>query len=299
MNRAHRRVSRRSRRPLAPRLLVGAVLLVFAVFFVLPVLWLLLAATKTDHQLVNGSPLSFGSWHALSANWHGLARFQDDAILQWLRNSLLYAAISLVITLCVAVPAGYALAMTEFRGRHTLLLATLVVMLMPNATLVVPLFLEINAVHLIGTMWSIILPYSFYPFGVYLTYIYFTTAVPKDLLSAARMDGCTEFGVFRHVALPLATPVIALVGFFSFVANWTNYFLPYVMLPESDQMPLQVGVGNLLSSVPSFNPAVGDVAVERPELALATLVAIAPVLIVFLFAQRFLVSGMLAGATKE
>jgi multiple sugar transport system permease protein len=299
MSRAHRRVRRSSRRPLAPRLLVGTVLLVFAVFFVLPVLWLLLAATKTDQQLVHGSPLSIGSWHALSTNWHALTAFQDDAILQWLRNSLLYAAISLVITLCVAVPAGYALAMTEFRGRHTLLIATLVVMLMPNATLVVPLFLEINAVHLIGTMWSIILPYSFYPFGVYLTYIYFTTAVPKDLLAAARMDGCSEFGVFRHVALPLATPVIALVGFFSFVANWTNYFLPYVMLPESSQMPLQVGVGNLLSSVPSFNPAVGDLAVERPQLALATLVAITPVLIVFLFAQRFLVSGMLAGATKE
>ena len=75
--------------------------------------------------------------------------------------------------------------MTEFRGRRTLLIATLVVMLMPTAALVVPLFLEINAVHLIGSMWSVILPYSFYPFGVYLTYIYFSTALPKDLLDAA------------------------------------------------------------------------------------------------------------------
>ncbi|MCX5263150.1 carbohydrate ABC transporter permease [Streptomyces sp. NBC_00199] len=284
---------------MAPRLLTGSVLLVFLVFFVLPVLWLVLASTKTDQQLVHGNPLSFGSWHAFKANWDGLSAFQDNALMQWLGNSTLYAVISLVITLCVAVPAGYGLAMTEFRGRHTLLVSTLVVMLMPTATLVVPLFLEINAVHLIGTMWSIILPYSFYPFGVYLTYIYFTTAVPKDLLAAARMDGCSEFGVFRHIALPLATPVIALVGFFSFVANWTNYFLPYVMLPESDQMPIQVGVGSLLSNVPSFNPAVGTLAIQRPQLALATLLAITPVLVVFLFAQRFLVSGMLAGATKE
>ncbi|MEV8547751.1 carbohydrate ABC transporter permease [Streptomyces sp. NPDC051572] len=280
-------------------MLVAAVLAAFTVFFVLPVLWLVLAATKTDHQLVHGNPLSFGSWHALRANWDALTAFQDNAILLWLRNSAVYAGISLVITLCVAVPAGYALAMTEFRGRRVLLVATLIVMLMPNATLVVPLFLELNAVHLIGTMWSIILPYSFYPFGVYLTYIYFTTAVPRDLLAAARIDGCTEFGVFRHIALPLASPVIALVGFFSFVANWTNYFLPYVMLPESDQMPVQVGVGTLLSSVPSFNPTVGSLAIERPQLALATLVAITPVLVVFLFSQRFLVAGMLAGATKD
>ncbi|MFE2407282.1 carbohydrate ABC transporter permease [Kitasatospora sp. NPDC059408] len=302
MSRAPHRASRRAQRPLrhtSYRLLAGAVLAVFAVFFVLPVLWLVLAATKTDQQLVHGHPLSFGSWQALKANWDALTAFQDGAILQWLGNSAVYAVISLVITLCVSVPAGYALAMTEFRGRRVLLVSTLVVMLMPSATLVVPLFLEVNAAHLIGTMWSIILPYSFYPFGVYLTYIYFTTAVPKDLLAAARMDGCSEFGVFRHVALPLATPVVALVGFFSFVANWTNYFLPYVMLPQDDQMPIQVGVGNLLSSVPQFNPTAGSLAIERPQLALATLVAITPVLVVFLFAQRFLVSGMLAGATKE
>ncbi len=303
MSRTHHRAPERRRpRPLrhvASQLQTGTVLAVFVVFFVLPVLWLVLAATKTDQQLVHDNPLSFGSFHALKANWDALRAFQDDAVMQWLGNSALYAVISLVITLGVAVPAGYALAMTEFRGRHTLLVATLVVMLMPNATLVVPLFLEINAVHLIGTMWSIILPYSFYPFGVYLTYIYFTTAVSKDLLAAARMDGCSEFRVFWHIALPLATPVIALVGFFSFVANWTNYFLPYVMLPESSQMPIQVGVGTLLSNVPSFNPTVGDLAIQRPQLALATLVAITPVLIVFLFAQRFLVSGMLAGATKE
>ncbi|WP_372665965.1 carbohydrate ABC transporter permease [Amycolatopsis kentuckyensis] len=291
--------ARRRRTRSLPNPLAALVLLLFLVFFVLPVAWLLLAATKTDDQLVHGNPLSFGSWHALADNWHALTSFQDNAIFSWLGNSALYSFIALAITLCVAIPAGYALAMTEFRGRRTLLVATLVVMLMPNATLVVPLFLEVNAVHLIGSMWSIILPYSFYPFGVYLTYIYFSTAVPRDLIDAAELDGCSQFGVFRHVALPLAVPIVALVGFFSFVANWTNYFLPYVLLPESDQFPVQVGLGTLLNSVPQFNPTVGTAAVQRPELALATLLAITPVLVVFLFSQRFLVAGMLAGATKE
>ncbi|MFI5586282.1 carbohydrate ABC transporter permease [Amycolatopsis sp. NPDC051758] len=288
----------RPRRKL-PNPLSVLVLALFVIFFVLPVLWLLLAATKTDDQLVHGNPLSFGSWGALGDNWSALTTFGDNAIFLWLGNSALYSFIALAITLCVAIPAGYALAMTEFRGRHTLLVATLVVMLMPNATLVVPLFLEVNAVHLIGSMWSIILPYSFYPFGVYLTYIYFSTALPRDLIDAAELDGCSPFGVFRHIALPLAAPVVALVGFFSFVANWTNYFLPYVLLPESDQFPVQVGLGTLLNAVPQFNPTVGTAAVQRPELALATLLAITPVLVVFLFSQRFLVAGMLAGATKE
>ena len=183
-----------------------------------------------------------------------MTAYQSDAIFLWLRNSAVYSFVALVITLCVAIPAGYALAMTEFRGRRTLLVATLVVMLMPNATLVVPLFLEVNAVHLIGSMWSIILPYAFYPFGVYLTYIYFSTALPRELLDAARLDGCSEFGAFRRVALPLAAPIVALVGFFSFVANWTNYFLPYVMLPQSSQFPVQVGLGTLLDNVPAVQP---------------------------------------------
>jgi multiple sugar transport system permease protein len=288
----------RARRRL-PNPLSAVVLTLFAVFFVLPVIWLILAATKTDDQLVHNNPLSFGSWHALRANWDALTGYQGDTILLWLRNSALYSFITLLITLLVAIPAGYALAMTEFRGRRFLLVATLVVMLMPNATLVVPLFLEVNAVHLIGSMWSVILPYSFYPFGVYLTYIYYSTAVPADLLDAARLDGCSELGVFRRVALPLAAPVVALVGFFSFVANWTNYFLPYVLLPESNQFPVQVGLGTLLDDVPQFNPTVGTLAVERPELALATLLAITPVVVVFLFSQRFLVAGMLAGSTKD
>ena len=295
--------SRARRRPSASRavshVLAGVLLTAFLIFFVLPVLWLLLAATKTDSQLVNGNPLAFGSWHALRHNWDALTSFQGDSILLWLRNSALYAFLALIITLVAGVPAGYALAMTEFRGRRALLVATLMVMLMPATTLVIPLFLELNEVHLIGTLWSVVLPYSFYPFGVYLTYIYFSTAVPPDLLAAARIDGCSEFGAFRRVAMPLAAPIIALVGFFSFVANWTNYFLPYVMLPESNQYPVQVGLGLLLTDVPQFNPTAGTASVLRPELALATLLAISPVLIVFLFAQRFLITGLLAGATKE
>jgi multiple sugar transport system permease protein len=287
----------------APRgtgqLLAGLLLLALVVFFVLPVIWLLLAATKTDPQLVQGNPLSFGSWHQLRVNWDELTGFQGDAILLWLRNSAAYAFIALVITLVVSIPAGYAMAMMEFRGRRALLIITLVVMLMPATTLVVPLFLEINELHLVGSLWSVVLPFSFYPFGVYLTYIYFSTALPRDLLAAARIDGCSEFGAFRRIALPLALPIMALVGFFSFVANWTNFFLPYVMLPESGQYPAQVGIAFLLTDVPQFNPTAGAGTVLRPELALATLLAVSPVLLVFLFAQRFLVSGLLAGATKE
>lgn len=273
----------------------------FFVFFALPIVWLLLAPTKTDAQLVSGSPLSVGSLHDLRLAWDHVSAFEGGIVFTWLRNSAVYSFGALAITLATAIPAGYGLALTEFIGRKTLLTITLIVMLMPSAALVLPLFLEMNAVHELGSVWSVILPFSLFPFGVYLVYIYFASSVPKDMLAAARLDGCSEFRVFWHVALPLAKPVVALVAFFSFVGNWNNFFLPLVMLPSDQSAPIQVGLNNLLASTPAFNPVAGgaDLNFDRPELALTTLLAIAPILLVFLFSQRALVSGMLAGATKE
>jgi multiple sugar transport system permease protein len=281
-------------------LVVGLLLVLLLLFFVLPALWLLLAPTKTAAELVNDSPLAFGSFGNVIRAWQHLTGFENGVLFTWLRNSAVYAVGALVLTLLTSIPAGYALALSRFRGRRLLLTVTLVVMIMPSAALVLPIFLELNLVGLVGTVWSIILPFSFYPFGVYLVYIYFATSLPRDLLAAARLDGASEWQIFSRVALPLAKPVVGLVGFFSFVGNWNNFFLPYLVLPGSDQFPIQVGLNQLLSSTPSFNPVAGaGLDITSPELALAVVIAILPVLVLFLFSQRTLVSGMLAGATKE
>ncbi|HEY0499726.1 MAG TPA: carbohydrate ABC transporter permease [Kutzneria sp.] len=279
---------------------VSVVLVVLLAFFVLPALWLVLAPTKTAGQLAGESPLSFGSLANVGLAWQHLTSFENGVLFVWLRNSAVYAVGALIVTLITSIPAGYALALTRFRGRKLLLTVTLIVMIMPSAALVLPVFLELNLVHLIGTAWSIILPFSFYPFGVYLVYIYFATSLPRELLSAARLDGASEWQIFTRIALPLATPVVGLVAFFSFVGNWNNFFLPYLVLPNSDAFPIQVGLNQLLSSTPSFNPVAGaGLNITSPELALAIIVAVLPVLVLFLFSQRTLVSGMLAGATKE
>jgi multiple sugar transport system permease protein len=281
-------------------LVVGLLLVLLLLFFVLPALWLLLAPTKTAAELVNDPPLAFGSFGNVIRAWQHLTGFENGVLFTWLRNSAVYAVGALVLTLLTSIPAGYALALTRFRGRRLLLTVTLVVMIMPSAALVLPIFLELNLVGLVGTVWSIILPFSFYPFGVYLVYIYFATSLPRDLLAAARLDGASEWQIFSRVALPLAKPVVGLVAFFSFVGNWNNFFLPYLVLPGSDQFPIQVGLNQLLSSTPSFNPVAGaGLDITSPELALAVVIAILPVLVLFLFSQRTLVSGMLAGATKE
>jgi multiple sugar transport system permease protein len=276
--------------------------LAFTAFFFVPVLWVLLASTKTDVQLTSESPFALGTLSHFADAWRALFGFQNDAMVRWLENSALYSIGGVSLAVLAAVPAGYGLALTQFIGRRTLLSITLVTMIMPATALVLPLFLEMNVVRLTDTPWAVILPFSFFPFGVYLCYIFFSSTIPKDLLAAARVDGCTEWSVFRYIALPLARPVVALVAFFAFVADWNNYFLPFVMLADSNKLPVQVGLEYLIDSTAAFNPGnpgTGAQAVHRPELALAILVAIAPVAFVFLFAQRTLVKGMLAGATKE
>lgn len=288
---------------LAMRGLRFTILTAFAAFFVVPLIWLILAPTKSDEALVTSSPLAFGSFHRIALAWEHLDAFSDHIYRAWIANSLLYALSATAIVLVTAIPAGYGLALSNFPGRKVVLTLTLVVMIMPAAALVLPIFLELNLLHLIGSALSVILPFSFFPFGVYLAFLYYSTSIPPDLLNAARVDGCGEWSTFRHIALPLAKPVVALVFFFSFVADWNNFFLPYAVLADSSQYPIQVGLSDLLSSTPSFNPAVGgggqQVGIFRPELALATLIAVVPVAVVFLVSQRALVRGLVAGAVKD
>ena len=275
------------------------VLIGFCAFFLVPIIWLLLAPTKTDFALRSESPYAFGSFHRIALAWHHLIAFNDGALLVWLRNSLVYSGVAVVLTLAVSIPAGYAMAVIDFWGRRLLLVATLVIMILPSSSLVLPLFLEMNAVHLAGTSASVILPFSLFPFGVYLIYIYYATAIPKELLEAARVDGCSEWRTFRSIALPLGAPIIWLVAFFAFATNWNNYFLPFVMLADSSQYPLPVGLNLLLASTPSFNPIGGgnQLNILGPELALATLFAALPVALVLILTQRSLVRGLMAGAT--
>jgi multiple sugar transport system permease protein len=265
---------------------VRAVTLVcFAVFFGAPLLWLLLAPTRTDYQLATGPSFAFGSLGNVARAWAQLDAFGDHLFRRWMENSILYALSATALVLVTAIPAGYGLATGRFRGRALLLSVTVVAMTMPATALVLPIFLELNAVHLLGSPLTVILPLAFFPFGVFLSYLYYVTMLPPALLDAARVDGCGEWATFRRVALPLATPLVGLVGFFSFAACWTSFFLPYVLLPDSSQYPVEVGLSDLL---------LGG---SKPVLALAALIATAPLAIVFVGSQRAIVRGLVAGSS--
>lgn len=283
------------------RMSVSVVLGLVALACALPLVWLVLAPTKSDAEITGRHPLSFGSLGGYLAAWRNLTTFNDGVIYQWIGNSVLYTGGAVLLSVTTSLLAGYALAATKIAGRRVILLSTLLAMIVPPAALVLPLFLEVNAVQLTGTAWSVILPAGLYPFGVYLAFIYFSTLLPREVLEAARIDGCSEAALFARVALPLGKPLIALLTFFAFIGNWSNYFLPFVMLGDDETFNLPVGLGVLISGSPALNPALGgsDLPIHRPEAAITGVLTVVPVALVFLFAQRHLVRGLLDGAVKN
>ena len=273
-------------------------LLLFAVLFGYPLITFLTVAFRSDDGSgMLGDPSLGNVW----GSGQTLLAFNNGVFLNWLQNSLIVAVGGSLLTVLVSLPAGYALARLHFRGRRTLRFLTLLMMVIPNSVLVIPIYLEVSAIGAVNNIWVVATLMGFYPFGVYLAYIHFKTTLPTAMIEAARIDGLSEVPIFMKIALPISKQAIALVGFFSFVANWTNYFLPLVLLPLSDSATVSVGLQQLVSSSPQFDPtnAAGlDVRLYTPQLALAALVTIVPVLVVFVVAQRYLIRGQTLGAVK-
>ena len=279
------------------------ILLIFLIYFVIPMIWLVLAPSKNTAQFTGLNPMGFGSFSQYFIAWKNVLTYQSGEVFLWFRNSFLYVVLSLLVGLAVGLPAGYALAILKFPGKSLLLWLTLITMLLPSSALVLPTFMELNLVHLVNTPWAVILPACFFPFGVYLTYIYYHSTLPPELIDAARVDGASEFKVFLRIALPLAKPLLGLLAFISFNANWNNYFGPYVLLNDDKLFTLPVGIQTVLASTsalqPGFNPNPGAIHFTYAEAAVAGLIMILPVVIIFILSQRYVLSGAFTGSVKS
>ena len=280
-----------------------AILLIFAIYFVVPLVWLLFATTRDPNSLYTSwFPFTFGSIDRLVTSWTNIIGYQNGEMLLWLGNSIRYAGLSLLGSLAICIPAGYILAIGRFPGRRVLLWLTLITMLLPVSAMVLPLFLELNLANLINTQWAVILPAMFFPFGVYLSYVYYGSSLPRELVDAARVDGCSELRVFWDLALPLARPLLGLLAFISFNANWNNFFGPYVMLNDDKLYNLPVGLNSVVAATsalrPGFNPTPGATSFVQADAPMAAMFMIVPVVIVFMFSMRYVTSGAFTGGVK-
>jgi multiple sugar transport system permease protein len=216
-------------------------LFICAVYFVLPVYWVLVSSTKSTSDLFG----SFGLWFShfiLGSNLRLLFTTDQEIFLRWLGNSVLYAGVGAVLATVISAAGGYALAKYSFRGREALFSVILAGVMVPATALALPLYLMMSDIGLANSYLSVLLPSIVSPFGVYLARVYAASAVPDELIEAARMDGAGEFRIFAQIAAPAMTPALVTICLFTFVGIWNNFFLPLVMLSNQNLYPITLGL---------------------------------------------------------
>lgn len=267
---------------------------VTVIYFVVPLIWLFVSSTKNNGDLFTTFGLGFGNSFDLFQNIGSLFTFQGGIFWEWMRNTLIYAVISAVGAAALATACGYALAKYRFRGKGIVFGLIIGSIMVPLTALALPTYLLFAAANLTDSMWAIILPSLVSPFGVYLMRVYAADSVDDSLLEAARIDGAGELRIFFTIGARLLAPGIVTVVLFQLVATWNNYFLPLIMLNTPGLYPVTVGLAQWQASA----AAGGGAQVLFSTVLTGSLVSIIPLIVAFLFLQRYWQSGLATGGVK-
>jgi multiple sugar transport system permease protein len=287
---SRRRARGPARRGQRTAVLPTAILLLGAVYCLLPVAWVLAASTKDNTQLFN--TFTFAPNGSLWSNIRGLSSYAGGVYWHWMANTALYAGGGALLSTVVSALTGYALAKYEFRGRALLFNMLLAGVLVPPVVLALPQYLLMAKVGLTGSYWSVLLPSIMSPYGIYLARIYAMSAVPDEVIESARVDGCPEGRLFTRIAVPMMVPGLVTIFLFQFVAVWNNFLLPFIMLSDENKFPITVGLYTLLNRG-STAPALYSLVVT------GSMLSIIPLVILFLALQRYWRTDLASGAVKQ
>jgi multiple sugar transport system permease protein len=273
-----------------PSVWATVILLLGAAYCLLPLVWVIAAATKNSAELFSTNTFvpSLHLWDNLVA----ISTYRGGIYWHWMLNSALYALVGAAASTVVSALGGYALAKYDFPGKQTAFMIMLAGVLVPGVVLAVPQYLLLAKLHMTDTYWAVLLPQIISPYGVYLTRIYAAASVPDDVLEAARTDGAGDFYTFFRIAVPMMTPGLVTVFLFQFVGIWNNFMLPYIMLGNDRLYPITVGLSGLLNQGASV-PALYTLVIS------GALISIVPLAILFLTLQRFWRVDLSAGAVKS
>lgn len=272
------------------RTTVNVVVGIAVLYTLLPVLWLVLAATKNRDALFGSDLLSLNNFSFLH-NLGDLFRMDGGRYGRWYANSLLYAVVGAAISAMVSVACGYAFDKYRFRHKEKLFGLVLAAVMVPQTVLALPLYLLASGAGLVNTFWAVFVPVLFNPFGVYLGRIFSQGYVPDEVVEAARIDGAGELTMYLRVALRMLWPGAVTVFLFQLTAIWNNFFLPLVMLSDQRLYPVSLGLYTWNSSAtvsPEYYPVV----------ITGSLLAVLPLIIAFVLLQRFWRSGLTSGAVR-
>ncbi|GAA2502222.1 carbohydrate ABC transporter permease [Winogradskya humida] len=267
-----------------------AVMGLCTIYFLAPIWWLFVGATKNNDQFTGTAPMWFADFHLVD-NIRELVTYRDGVFLRWMLNSIAYTGGAALLGTVLAAMCGYALAKYRFRGRELLFNIVLSGVLVPATALALPLFLIFSKAGAANTFWAVFLPSLVNPFGVYLARIYAAASVPEELLEAARIDGSGEVRTFFTVSSRLMFPALVTIFLFHFVAVWNNFLLPLIMLSDERLFPVTLGLY-------TWNTQVNQVPELRGLVIVGALLSITPLVVAFLLLQRFWRNGLGAGAVK-
>ena len=270
------------------RALTTILLTFIALYFLLPIVWVIFASSKDNTDLLSTFGFWFGSELHWADNWSALMNWTQQMFPRWVLNSVIYSTVSAVVGTILSVSCGYALAKFQFPGRGILLGVVMTGLLMPVALLTVPLYLLFSQMGLTDSVWAILIPCAVSPFGVFLGNVYAESSVPTELLEAARIDGAGEARIFFTIVLKLLAPAMVTIFLFIFVATWNNFLLPLMMVSSTELKPVTLGLYGMMSY---FSP-------DRGAVMMGALLGVVPLIVLFLFLQRHWQSGLAAGAVK-
>ena len=270
-------------------LLLGLVLA--TTYSVFPVWWLIVAATKDQVGLYQTNGLWFSDFH-LWVNLEQLFTYNDGIFLRWVANSFLYAGVGSLGGTLVALAAGYGLARFDFPGRKAVFACVVGSFLVPIAMLTLPLYLLFSELGLINTVWAMLIPCFINPFSVYLAKVYTESAIPYELLEAARLDGAGEIRIFFSIVLRMMTTGGATVFLLAFVGTWNAFFFPLTMLRGEEMWTLNLGLYN-------WSGMRMQSGVDLTSLVITgCLLSILPLAITMIAMRRYWRTGVTLGALK-
>lgn len=262
---------------------------ILSLIFLFPIIWAVLNSVKAPVEANSAPP----TWFPQSFSLENYARLATtgEGLGTYLTNSLLLSAYTVVGTVIVSVLAGYGFARFQFRGKGLLFGTTLAILMVPYATILLPLYLVLGYLGLQNSVFglSLVLVMFQLPFGVFLMRNSFES-IPRDLEEAALVDGANNLTALRYISLPLVTPGIATVALFAFIASWNEFLAPLIFLNDGASYTLPMMLVDIRSN------AYG--AVDYGALQAGIVVAIVPVLLLYLFLQRYYVSGLVNGAIR-
>jgi len=278
------------RRPVTRgRVVPTIVLLLGAIYALIPIVWVITAASKSRGELF--STFSFAPGTGFLDNLVDLSTYQGGQFWGWALNSLLYAGGGAILSTLVSGAAGYALARYRFPGRAIVFAVLLAGVMLPQITIAIPQYFLMSEIGLSNTYWSVLLPSIINPFGIYLACIYAQGSVPEEAIEAARIDGASEFRSFRSIALPMMVPGLVTVFMLQFIGIWNNFLLPFIMLSDESKFPLTTGLYLLLNRG-TGTPALYSLAI------MGALLSIIPLVALMLFLQRYWKLDLISGSLK-